>query len=229
MIAICGGLMRTGSVAMYQIMGAIVLVKEAGHTPVLPHGIEAEYVDDNVAKWAKGDGVTVIKLHRWRESLEPVKDRIKVVMTIRDMRDVVVSLMRFRRGNFQSSVHSAAFKGNIEGQAEWEEKVPRENLLTVRYEEFVPERRETIYKVANHIGRRVSAVQAADIDRTWDMAANIERAKKGYSSNHPEYMSERHIHNALSGKWATELTPEQVQEIVDTAGPEWFLENDYEL
>ncbi len=229
MIVICGGLMRTGSVAMYQVMREIAQTTGRGGAPSLPHGIESEFFDEHVPKWAEDSKLFVLKLHRWRESLEPVKERVKVVMTIRDMRDVVVSLMKFRETTFEKSIHSNAFKGNQEGQAEWEARVLPENLMTVKYEEFVAMRWANILLVSQFMRAPLTQKQAGSIDIRWDVMANRLRAKSGHAVGHPDYMAKRHIHDAKVGKFIMELSPEERAEIVDRAGKTWFRNNGYEL
>ena len=229
MLAICGGLMRTGSVAMFQIMREIVDVNYIGYSPVMPVNDEDEFFHEYVGEWASGDGVVVTKLHRWREDIEPHKNGVKVVMTIRDMRDVVVSLMNFRSGTFESSLHSNAFKGNIEGQAEWEKKVPPENLLLIKYEYFIRNRIETTKRVAEFLGVKITPVQALEIERKWNINANLRRAKAGYSERSPEYMSKRHIQSGKEGQWKTALTLEQTLEVQHHVGHSWFTDNGYKL
>lgn len=229
MLAICGGLMRTGSVAMFQIMREIVDANYIGYAPVMPVNNEDAFFHQHVGTWATNDGVVVTKLHRWREDMEPYKDNIRVVMTFRDMRDVVVSLMNFRNGTFESSIHSNAFKGNLEGQAEWEEKVPDYNLLPIKYETFINARTMTTKLVSEFLGIPMTPVQALAIERKWSLAANLRRAKAGYSERSPEYMSERHIQSGKVEQWRSALSSEQIYEIQDRVGHEWFERNGYEL
>jgi hypothetical protein len=229
MLFICGGLMRTGSVAMHQVMREIVESTGLGYAPRMPMNREDEYFHENVGAWAASEEVVVAKLHRWRPDMADHKDGIRVAMTIRDMRDVVVSLMNFRQGTFESSLHSAAVTGNVDGQAQWEEEVPPGNMYKIRYEDFMADRAYVTMKVAELAGIKISVLQAQDIERRWNLAANLRRAAQGYSKNSPDYMAERHIHSGKSEQWRSALTPEQIEMVQDRVGHDWFKENGYEL
>jgi len=224
MLLICGGLMRTGSVAMFQVMREIV-ERNGGYAPVLRHGEEAEQFDATAKHWAEDKKPLVLKLHRWRDSLEGLDTR--VVMTIRDMRDVTVSLMNFRGGGFEAALHSGAFKGNLDGQEEWEKTVPKHKLLKVRYEDFVMDRPRTTLQVARFMGINIPGPEAVEIERKWNLQANKLRAKEGHSIDSIEYMSERHIQSGATGQWQTELTPDQIMDVQKRVGLKWFLDNGY--
>ena len=229
MLAVCGGLMRTGSVNMFQVMREIAESRDAGYAPVLPLNHEEEFFVENVARWAEGDDCIVVKMHLWRDDLIELTENIKVIVTIRDMRDVVVSLMNFREGTFESSLHAVAFRRNIEGQAEWEEKVPKENLLIVKYEDFIHHRVETTERVAGFMGVPVTRKEAHDIERKWNLSANLRRASEDHPANSPDYMAKRHISSGRDNQWKAALDEEQIQQIQDKAGHEWFKDNGYKL
>ena len=221
--------MRTGSVAMFQIMREIVETQAVGFAPVMPHGKEIEFWEENIGDWTHNDATVVTKLHRWMDFLSSHKDRIKVVMTIRDMRDVTVSLMNFRGGGFEPAINSNAFKGNIAGQAEWEEEIPVNSLLKIRYEDFVRIRAVTTKQVAGFMGVSLQLSDAMRIEQKWNINANLRRSLKSYVIGHPEFMSPRHIQSGKVGQWKEALTHEQILEVQDRVGHKWFEENGYEL
>ena len=229
MIVVCGGLMRTGSVAMFQIMREIVESQAAGFAPVLPHDLEIEYWQKNIGDWAGETPLIVTKLHHWEDFLDPYALDIKVVMTIRDMRDVVVSLMNFREGDYKSTVHSNAFKGNVREQLRWETNAGEERLLKIRYEDFILVRAVTTKQVAKFMGISLSLSEAMKIEQKWNINANLRRSKQEFTVGHPEFMSPRHIHSGKANQWKKALTSEQILDIQDRIGHEWFEENGYEL
>jgi len=229
MLAICGGLMRTGSVNMFQIMREIAESQDKGYAPIMPLNHEEEFFLEHLKEWANDTRRIVIKSHLWRNELEPYADKMKVIVTIRDMRDVVVSLMNFRNGTFESSLNSNAFKRNIVGQKEWQEKVPKKNLFVIKYEDFIHNRIAITERVADFIGVPVSRLGAFEIENKWNLSANLRRAKEGYPANSPYYMSERHISSGRDGQWKTALTEEQIAQVEETAGKNWFRSNGYKL
>jgi hypothetical protein len=137
--------------------------------------------------------------------------------------------MNFREGDYKSTIHSNAFKGNIEGQAEWEEKILADNLLKVRYEDFVLVRAITTKQVADFMGYPLSLSTAMRIEQRWNINANLRRSKGSYAVGHPEFMSPRHIQSGKANQWKKALTHEQILEVQDRVGHEWFEENGYVL
>ena len=228
MLAICGGLMRTGSVAMFQIMREIAIVKGVGFAPLMPHGREAEYFDSNCCRWAGTPEVYVAKLHSWREQISRCHSRSpKVVLTIRDFRDVVVSLMHFRwNSSFETTIHSNAYKNWIHDYQTWVDEMLPENLLIVKYEDMIADRFTAILTVADFMEHPVNAPEARAIDVKWDIKANQKRAQEAHSINSIDYMSQRHIYDGSAQKWRKELTEEQVAIVEEYAG-EWLKEHGY--
>jgi len=228
MLAICGGLMRTGSVAMFQVMREIVESTGTGYAPIFPRNHELEYWEKHIDEWAHGDDIVVAKLHRWEDFLDPFALKLKVVMTIRDMRDVAVSLMNFRGGTFENAFHSNAFKGNLTEEIRWTINGGEDRVMTVRYEDFILVRAVTTKAVAKFIGIDISLSEAMQIEQKWNINANLRRAKAGYTEDHPEFMSERHIKSGKAGQWKTALTEEQIKTIQDHIGPTWFHDRGYD-
>lgn len=229
MIGMCAGLMRTGSVALFQLMRAVVVYKDIGHAPKLPVGSEGTYFNEHVEEWANVDEMIVLKLHRWRESLAGHEHRMRTIVTIRDMRDVVVSLMNFRSTTFEKALASnAVTRGNVPGQAEWMEKVPSPNLLLLRYEDFVTNRETSTQMIARHLGTELSIWEASNIEQAWSIDANKRRARSNHNVTSENYMAKRHIHSGFVDQWKTALTQEQAEKVVETIGSKWFMTYGYD-
>ena len=226
MIVVCGGLMRTGSVAMWQIMREIVL-KSGGKAPKLG----TPYFD-NIDKYLSQDHNTLIKTHDYNEKLDPAieKKQIKVVVTIRDQRDVIVSLMNFNDYAFDTAIHARAFKGNVKNYYEWIEKIPGEDLLIVKYEDFIADRFSTIVEVADFLETDISDIEAREIDEKWNIEANRKRAKQRNKLDSINYMAERHINSGEARQWVGTLSKEQVNYIEqnEVVGP-WLWQTGYHL
>lgn len=231
MLAICGGLMRTGSVAMFQIMREIVEVRGVGFAPVLEHGREGEHFDEECCRWASQPEVFVAKLHQYRTSLNCDSNgnpQVKVVMTVRDIRDVVVSLMHFRDSDFATTMHANAYKNWVKDYETWVNKIPESNLLIVKYEDMVADRFTTVLQVGRFLDIALNAPEASGIDKKWSAEANIGRAKEGHAVSSKDFMSHRHIYKGSFGMWRDELTEDEVQRVHDDHG-EWLKDNGYEV
>jgi len=233
MLAICGGLMRTGSLAMFQIMREIVEVRGAGFAPVLEHGNEGEHFDQECCRWACQPEVFVTKLHTYRDSLacensqcEFGSPRIKVVMTIRDIRDVMVSLIHFKNSTFDSELHARAYTNFSNEYHRWVDHIPAENLLIVKYEDMITDRFTTVLQVARFLDLALNAPEAKAIDRKWDITANVERAKAGHAISSKDFMSPRHIYKGQADVWQEELTEEQIKQVEDDHW-DFLVENGY--
>ncbi len=235
MLAICGGLMRTGSVAMFQVMREIVEIRGVGFAPILEHGREGEHFDEECCRWASQPEIFVAKLHQYRDSLDCSGydnphgySQIKVVMTIRDIRDVVVSLIHFRKSDFDTTLHANAYKNYGNDYDRWVEKIPEPDLLIVKYEDFITDRFTTVLQVSRFLDLALNAPEAKEIDRKWDAEANVTRAKEGHDISSKDFMSHRHIYKGTYDMWREELTEEQIQRIYDDYGA-WLVNNGYEI
>ncbi len=71
MIYVAGGGMRTGSVAMFQIMREIVSSSLTGYAPVLPVGQEDMHFIDHAEEWSLDPMKIVVKLHLYHPATLP--------------------------------------------------------------------------------------------------------------------------------------------------------------
>lgn len=220
--------MRTGSVAMFQIMREIVELRGFGFAPVLEHGNESAHFDQECCRWACQPEVFVCKLHTYRNSLscKGCIPNIRVVMTIRDIRDVVVSLIHFRKSDFDTTVNANAYKNWGQDYQTWVDKIPERDLLIVKYEDMVADRFTTVLQVARFMDLALNAPEARAIDRGWDLEANINRAKAEHPITSKDFMSHRHIYDGTPGLWKEELTNEQAARIYDDYGM-WLINHGY--
>lgn len=227
MLAICAGLMRSGSVAMWQVMGEIVLSQDAGRVP--PLGTE---FDDNVEKWACDDQIVVTKLHVWRPSLMNVTNNadnchIYAVVVIRDIRDVVVSLMHFKECDFKTAVQSRAYINYKENWQDWMDEMHDRSIL-VRYEDFMADRPGMVAHVAEFMGLPIDMEEATRIANKWGIKRNKKRAEDKHAIRSRDYMAERHIHSGAAEQWRNELSEEQIVRIEEENG-DWLRVHGYKL
>ena len=203
--------MRTGSVAMWQVMRELVL-KDGGRAPKLGTNF---FDEPRFGKWAKEKKYILVKSHQYENVIADYVDDglIKVVVTIRDMRDVIVSLINFNNYGFKNAIAARAFRGNPKNYFEWLEEIPPEHLYIVKYEDFITDRPEIISKVSNFLDIDISDYEAVAIGKKWDIPANRKRAKERHNIDSPHYMSERHIHSGEVGQWRTALSKDEVEYI----------------
>jgi len=225
MIYICGGLMRTGSIAMWQVMDEIAQVA-GGQSPML--GTELNEV---LSLWRDirltDNPLLVTKLHRYEKDLDRYDKHIKVVLTVRDFRDVVVSLLHFKGTTFENEMHSRAYTTWLDSYKSWYESIHAFNVMEIRYEDFIANRKETILKVAKFMEISLDDVSAGHIDNKWSIASNIRRSTESHAVNTKEFMAERHIYSKGESKWKKELTVAQVEHIMTPEMTQWLEEHGY--
>lgn len=220
-IVICGGLKRTGSVAMFQVMREIVEVKGVG-----TGDFRGRRINEMVSNWVYAEGVLVLKYHRYRAVLDPYVNLVKVVMTIRDPRDILVSLMNKYGYTFNRAADSSEFRGNFFSYYRWIEKIPESNLLVIKYEDFWNERKDTIQEVAEFMGFLIGDDEAIEVSKKWSIYSNVARAEQELPVTHKEYVPKRHIHSGEPGQWQYKLNEIQAQEVLYVA-EEWMEEVGY--
>lgn len=228
MLLICAGMMRSGSVVQFQLAGAVVNHLGIGSI-VKPR--DGDEFDANVNRWAFADEWYVAKLHDYRESIKRGHDhgKVKVVMTVRDPRDIMVSLMNFRQDTFETMTHAPVFPNNLKNHKRWSEAIHAVNFRCIRYEDLMNVKlfQEAI-GISHHIGYTLDLNVAQEISDQYSISKNKLRADAAYPVSSPDYFSTRHINDGSSGQWKTALDEDQIRWVEDVAHD--FMEtNGYEL
>lgn len=225
MFIICGGLMRTGSIAMWQIMDEIAKTQDK------PSPMLGTNLNDVIKIWRKerynDNPLLVTKLHFYEDALMRYDPKIKVVATIRDLRDVLVSLMHFKGTDFNGEIGSRAFTTWVTNYNSWYEHIIPSRIMEVKYEEFVANRTDTILAVADFMGVTLSKESAGHIDNKWSIASNLRRSNESHDAKSKEFMSKRHIYSKGKSKWREEFTDEQVTIIMTGDRLEWMENHGY--
>ena len=232
MLLVSGGVVKSGSVALYQYTREIVQTFANGVAPVMPEGQEEEYFQRNLFEWANSKWIYVLKQHSWRDELANANnsDQLRVIMTYRDLRDTCLSVRDFRNDHFEGVIASKILQRIRDSEQRWRnELTPGVTLLPIAYENMRTEPVTEIMSMAMFIGIRLSVSQAKHIAEKWSIHANRARAKVAYPVNHPEFMAPRHISSGNVDRWRRELTEEQCRIVQEHVGEEWFVEHGYEL
>lgn len=230
MLLICAGMMRSGSVVQFQLAGAVVNHLGIGSI-VKPR--DGDEFDANVNRWAFADEWYVAKLHDYRESIKRGHDhgRVKVVMVIRDPRDIMVSLMNFRQDSFETMQHAPVFPNNLKNHKRWSEAIHASNFRCVKYEEMVKDLANEVAEIEYYAlgsSSLLSVDECIEIGLRFTIKENKLRAIAAYPPSHLNYFSKRHINDGRSGQWKTALDEDQIRWVEQVAGD--FMEtNGYEL
>jgi hypothetical protein len=210
MLYIAGGPMKTASTFLYQVMGEIVLLH--GGRVVRPFGIDA----DMVRGWESEPNGVVIKLHEWHPALKGFDYR--AVVTVRDPRDVFVSLVHFQQNTFEGTMASRAVQNWSAALSSWETKSgyvygigPGAEYL--RYEDMMADPTRFVKVVGSYMDFHLHSDLAEYIARKWGREANRIRAGMALDQNERHFMSPRHIYSGEIGQWREALTAEQIAEV----------------
>lgn len=215
MLAICGGGMRTGSIAAFQLMREIVEVTGTGHAS------DGSPLEEKGEKWAEDGRWIVAKQHGANPCIESYKHRVKVVVTYRNHLDVIVSLMHFKGVVFDRLPDEHRLTSNIDCFYSWVEmfndtpEMLRDHVLPLRYEKTIVQDRDlAVLGIASFLGITMDRSRAIEIADKWSLEANKRRAREEHRQDSREFMSKRHIYRGYPGGWRQELTQEQVESLL---------------
>lgn len=222
---------RSGSAWICNVTRALI---QAAGLEAVPKststGDEAQYLIKAFSRHPIGQNqVYCVKTH----AILKVKkaDDILIITAYRDVRDCVVSFMRFVRANFEQAIRAApdwmrladAYSANRE-----------DSILKIRYDEIVHQPLDTIRKIDTFIGTDVGDESIEEINERFSRE-NVERRIGGINSVSVEYCQEdpsafetvanadgtvrvrekstgfqtNHITSKKDGQWRDVLTEEQ--------------------
>jgi hypothetical protein len=231
MLVVAGGVVKSGSTALYQYIRELVWVYTNGFAPQMPEGSEDEYFDSHLRDWVESNQWHVVKLHAWRDSLEPYRDNtnMRVVMTYRDLRDTCLSVRDFRNDTFEGVIASKILQRIRDAELNWNKKMNGLRLMPFSYKFMRTHPAQAIYQIGIFMNMNISLDQAQGIAEKWSIHANRARAARNYHYTEPDFMSPRHISSGNVERWKTELTKEQCRIVQDHVGVDWFYERGYEV
>jgi len=207
-LIICAGMHRSGSTWLYNVVRYCCM--NAG---LRTYGDYAKKYRDTIPA-----DVHVLKIHPFKQHY---CDRAKhVFTTVRDLRDVVASMIRYNitRPTPRDVAHSTEKLINRE-YAAW---APYSSL-EIRYEEMVLDRPAAVAAVLRvlDLPSVVDPVEVhRDVEKLTRMALpDLDRTTQLWP---------RHVTNGRTGSYAETLSPELIK-IVENIGGSWLTEHGYEL
>lgn len=222
MIAHVGGMIRSGSALQYNITRQVVSSVPGNRTVHVNENIR-----NIIQSWYKRPEFVVNKGHfvYYYESRH-VK-YIKLLLTYRDIRDIVVSTMKFRNASFEE-VASTIYAETIAREKEWLEFIPPEQVRRVRYEDMYTKIAEEARAIAAFLGIPLSNEKANEI--TDNLSIEHMRPILATMNNMDAFTqySPTQIQGVVPRQWETQLTSKQVDVLLsDTRIYDWLQENGY--
>ena len=151
---------RTGSMWLYNITREILKLYKLNVLPtIVPQSDQVSY--ELYKKQGLNDqnnsNMFVFKIHN---ILKPNLPRSKILTTIRDPRDICISFKEFMRTDFNTSLNATKTLLKYEKTYKTYDK---NYLKFFRYEKFESKTTETILKIAEFIGQKISLENAEEI------------------------------------------------------------------
>lgn len=154
------GMPRAGSMWTYNVVREIV--RSAGKS-VLPEEApvsdqeSGDYANREIVRNQDPNTVFVFKIHSFIEALP---DQQLAISNIRDVRDTIMSFMRFMHVDFATALSAAKDYIRL---ADHYESFPEDRCVLVRYVEIVNDPEKVIARLARRIGVDIKAATGADI------------------------------------------------------------------
>ena len=223
MLVMCAGMIRSGSTLQYNIARGIV--GKAGGKYI--HGNENIAARTKIAL-ADRNRLWVNKTHVYKSHLYgEYKHEIKIVMTYRDLRDVLVSTMAFRKRSFAETLSTLRVE-TVDRERAWLKHFEPHQIRRVRYEVFAFDISTEVKKMDAFLNTKLSIAAMADVARE---NSRVETQKRISTLNNMDAHSRygmRHIQDGSAEQWRRKLTDQQILLVQDEVG-DWLEENGYTL
>ncbi len=220
---LCVGLKSSGSTWLYNV--AIQIAEESLRGMRTPRGaLKAFYADDETLFPEKAERARylVVKSHLPSAALLWLTRLMhgRILVTVREPRDAMASLLQRFRHPFESSLKDVA-----EQAAKIADLSRTHETLCLRYEDGFYDKNETIGEIARFMGIALSGAARRRIHGTLTrdaVRAKIETLqRKGTFGADPDAFDPKthwhpgHVGDGRIGKYAAVLSPQQQKQIVD--------------
>lgn len=166
------------------------------------------------------------KTHSYLENIQEHVDagRVRVINTVRDPRDITVSMMNFQNRTFREVMDNGLVHMAINEQEKWERHA-HYFRNTERYEDFYTHLPLLAHHIGLTMGKHHDQEYRALLAKKFSMAENKKRADNARNMR-IDMLNPGHIQDGSVGQWRDKLNHEQLVEIHLFAGM-WMLENGY--
>lgn len=231
------GMQRAGSTLQFQIAAHIVEAAGAGQRlPWMPPDAVARLLSDEPPP----ADLRILKTHHYQDAFGALFRRgaASGLYIFRDIRDVVVSIMRKEAKTFAPKWVQFRVGRNLEWFAHWTAQ-PR--VLVSQYETVMDDLPTEVGRIAAHLGLALDRAACEGIAAQYTLdrqRARIEQARArddlrathadGLKMDRASLLHTNHIQSGAVEGWRAALTAEQVAFVEDIAG-DWLRANGYRL
>jgi len=233
----CGGMRRSGSTVQFQLTAALVEAAGKGRRiewvkPDEFGKLRKQHADDTAWK--------VFKTHKCTDKVAKEFERQNAagVYVFRDLRDVVVSVMRKYALTFDQVLDSDLLENCLEHYRRWT-SMPR--VLTSKYEDMTADLTREVERIAAHLDVTLPVEQYAQIAAEHSIERQKERIEEIKKSDHLREgvakgtyfdpltnLHTNHIHSGEVSGWKSVLSNEQAGRI-EAKTADWLTAHGYEL
>jgi hypothetical protein len=232
----CCGMIRSGSTVQYEITQDIIETQAGGKG--LGFVRPQQFIDLSSRHDAREQHF-VIKCHAFIADALPlfVTGQARAIYVYRDLRDVVVSMMRKQRRDFDSRWVRGLLRNCLTASREWQNVG---HILVSRYEDMVGDLRGEAHRIAEHLGMQISDQYARELAdkyaleqqkrriQGFDFRSVGIRTESGSWMDPKTLLHDDHIHSGASGHWKTKLLPLQVA-FIEACAQDWMVRHGYSL
>lgn len=241
MIVVCTGMFRSGSTWQYQVASDLLSRSSRHvHTRGYLHGHQ---IQELLLSHEDKHSVHVMKTHDIvPELVDAEPERVRVLYSYRDVRDVVFSMAHKLSGDYHQAVHEwHIIDHSLELDAFWTTNRPD---VSQRYEHWFGNTLPWVLAIATAIGIPLSLSDAEDLCIKYRMASQKQRtvhltrklSDDGIDLSDPanalrydatSLLHWNHLRDGRIGSWRDLATPEQIGELADRCSS-WLLQRGYE-
>jgi len=204
MLVVCAGMMRSGSTVQRQIVSALLDYYHAGQT-ITP--IDLQQFRDNYVRWAEYEKLVCYKIHQFVD-LYALGQRVKVLSTVRNVNDVVVSSAHFEGRPIETILEAGSWRHSFWNFYQWKLNTPAAQFYVSHYQNLVDDLPKCVHQIGLFLGLPITLDASEEVAAQCSLTANMMRAAAGLPIGNAAFMAKRHIYTA--GSHSNELTEEQI-------------------
>lgn len=213
MLVFCAGMRRAGSTAIFNIVRELVEESKTGYALRLP-----QHNHVTISGYFNSTQYVIVKGHALKDYFEERINDAKVLMSVRDVRDIMCSLIRLRKTSFDILMEFEVIDGYIKEQQSWN---CAKNVYFKRYEDWVDNLFEEAKQIAEFLKIELDDEKILDIAANWSVEKSDERAQKTSGTNHITFLNPGHITSMERVDFREMLTEEQIEIMNKKYG--WWL------
>jgi len=214
MIIFAAGMRRAGSTVIFNIARELVEDTKTGRALTLQ-----EHKIDEIKKHVHSSQLVVVKAHAFPAAGVENESKFKILMSVRDIREVCGSVMRLMNLSFDAVVNKHLLDGYIGEQQTW-------NAFPVkyfrRYEDWVGNLRKETLSITSYLELDASREMCNKIADRWSFEETQKRLKTVAGTHFTTLLGPKHITANCTHLRNNLMTNEQLDFLTEKY--RWWLE-----